>query len=193
MIALEQVEKTYASGEGPVQALSGVSFTLGEGECWGIVGPSGAGKSTLLRLMALLEEPTRGRVVLDGVCFAQSSPREKRHARQQIATVFQDCRLLSRRTVAQNAALPLQMQRLPRQEIAQRGSGPVAGQPCFLCPGSYNQPSFDCPARQRSGGRTAILSLPWFIQPAFVRLPSAAAQYGCSVTLLDRGRGEGVE
>ena len=120
MIALEQVEKTYASGEGLVQALSGVSFALGEGECWGIVGPSGAGKSTLLRLMALLEEPTRGRVVLDGVCFAQSSPREKRRARQKIATVFQDCRLLSRRTVAQNAALPLQMQRLPRQEIAQR-------------------------------------------------------------------------
>ena len=80
MIALEQVEKTYMGGEGPVQALSGVSFALGEGECWGIVGPSGAGKSTLLRLMALLEEPTRGRVVLDGVCFAQSSPREKRRA-----------------------------------------------------------------------------------------------------------------
>ena len=45
LIALEQVEKTYASGEGPVQALSGVSFTLGEGECWGIVGPAARGKA----------------------------------------------------------------------------------------------------------------------------------------------------
>ena len=55
-----------------------------------------------------------------GCALPKAPPGEKRHARQQIATVFQDCRLLSRRTVAQNAALPLQMQRLPRQEIAQR-------------------------------------------------------------------------
>ncbi len=113
MIALEQVEKTYASGEGR-QALSGCPLPWGG--VLGHRGPQRREKSTLLRLMALLEEPTRGRVVLDGALPKApqgKGPTADRHRLSGLPFAL-------RRTVAQNAALPLQMQRLPRQEIAQR-------------------------------------------------------------------------
>ncbi len=73
-----------------VHALNGVSFALGPGETLGIVGESGCGKSTLARVLVRLEDPTRGRVVLDGVDLTALRGRRLRAHRRHIQMVFQD-------------------------------------------------------------------------------------------------------
>src|ERR1700741_1899811 len=96
MLDLENLGKTYPNG---VHALEGVSFAVEPGEIVAVVGGSGCGKSTLLRAISGLDQPTRGRVVLDGEPI--TSPHEK------IGIVFQEPRLLPWLTVADNVAFGL--------------------------------------------------------------------------------------
>jgi cell division transport system ATP-binding protein len=104
MIRLEDVTKRYPGGQ---EALSGLSLSIDKGEMVFVTGHSGAGKSTLLRLIALIERPTRGQVIVDG----QNTRRVKRRKipayRRQIGMVFQDHKLLYDRPVFDNVALPL--------------------------------------------------------------------------------------
>ena len=74
MIELKHICKTFDSGGGEVEALKDVSLTIEKGEIYGIIGMSGAGKSTLVRCINLLERPTEGRVVIDGVDMTALSP-----------------------------------------------------------------------------------------------------------------------
>ena len=119
MITFEQLQKTYPSrGTGkPVQALADIDLTIGRGEIYGIIGRSGAGKSTLLRTVNLLEKPTSGRVLVDGVDVTALSPRELREARHSIGMIFQHFNLLSSRTVFDNVALPLELAGVPKAQI----------------------------------------------------------------------------
>ena len=119
MITFEQLQKTYPSrGAGkPVQALADIDLTIGRGEIYGIIGRSGAGKSTLLRTVNLLEKPTSGRVLVDGVDVTALSPRELREARHSIGMIFQHFNLLSSRTVFDNVALPLELAGVPKAQI----------------------------------------------------------------------------
>lgn len=113
LIVVERVEKRYPVRQGePVQALRGIEFALHEGEVLSVVGPSGCGKSTLLRIMAGLDGPSRGRVLLDG--DPVTGPR------RDIGVVFQQATLLPWRTVLENVLLPAQMQRLDRAASAAR-------------------------------------------------------------------------
>ena len=107
MLALEQVGKTYPNG---VQALGGVSFTVGPGEIVAIVGGSGCGKSTMLRAIGGLDTPSQGRVLLDGEPV--TAPHEK------IGVVFQEPRLLPWLTVADNVGFGLEHR--PRAERRER-------------------------------------------------------------------------
>mgnify|MGYP001825137401 FL=1 len=104
MITLENVTKRYPGGQ---EALSNLSLVVDKGEMLFVTGHSGAGKSTLLRLIALIERPTNGQVIVDG----QNTRRVKRRRipkyRREIGMVFQDHKLLYDRPVFDNVALPL--------------------------------------------------------------------------------------
>ncbi|MEK0084464.1 methionine ABC transporter ATP-binding protein [Benzoatithermus flavus] len=119
MIQLSGIEKTF-SGKRPgetLRVLAGIDLEIAQGEIFGIIGRSGAGKSTLLRTINLLERPTRGRVVVEGVDLTALDPRGLETARRSIGMVFQHFNLLSSRTVLGNVALPLELQGRRRQEI----------------------------------------------------------------------------
>ncbi|MFD0823228.1 ABC transporter ATP-binding protein, partial [Micromonospora zhanjiangensis] len=92
MLTATDLVKQYPvrSGEGVVHALSGVSLTLGDGEILGVVGESGCGKSTLAKLLVRLEDPTSGRVELDGVDLTAARGAELRRQRRRIQMIFQD-------------------------------------------------------------------------------------------------------
>jgi cell division transport system ATP-binding protein len=117
MIRFENVYKRYPGGR---EALSGVSFTLEKGEMAFLTGPSGAGKSTLLKLVALIERPTRGTVLVNSQNTARVSRRRIPRYRQRIGVVFQDHKLLYDRSVFNNVALPLVIAGLRPRDIGRR-------------------------------------------------------------------------
>lgn len=122
MIRLENISKTFVLKNRSVAALSGVSLHVPKGKIYGVVGASGAGKSTLIRCANLLEMPSSGEVYIDGKNLMSLSGRALARERRQIGMIFQHFNLLSSRTVAQNIAFPLKLDRVPRQEINKRVS-----------------------------------------------------------------------
>ncbi len=104
MIVFEHVTKRYPNGR---EALAGVSFRIGSGEMVFLTGRSGAGKSTVLKLIALIERPTRGAVLVGGKNLGALASRHIPAYRRSIGVVFQDHRLLLDRPVFDNVALPL--------------------------------------------------------------------------------------
>ena len=120
MITLSGIEKIYEAAEGPVTALRGISLSVAKGEIFGIVGLSGAGKSTLIRCINLLERPTRGTVVVDGLDMTSLSDAELREARKSIGMIFQHFNLLSSATVYDNVAFPLRLSGLDEAAVRKR-------------------------------------------------------------------------
>ena len=117
MIRFENVHKRYPNGR---EALSGVSFSLERGELAFLTGPSGAGKSTLLKLIALIERPTRGTVLVGNQNTSRVPRRRIPAFRQRLGVVFQDHKLLYDRSVFDNVALPLVIAGASRREIERR-------------------------------------------------------------------------
>ncbi len=136
MIRLEHVSKTFG-GEAGVHAVRDVSLHIAPGEIFGIIGYSGAGKSTLVRCMNLLEEPTSGRVTVDGKTLAdipsagegkalkgqgrgavRMPPPQLREMRKKMGMIFQQFNLMPSRTVAENVAFPLKGSGLSREAVA---------------------------------------------------------------------------
>jgi putative ABC transport system ATP-binding protein len=108
LIQLDEVTKTYDSGENEVQALRGVDVAITRGEFVSIIGPSGSGKSTLMHILGCLDTPTSGKYWLDGEDVAEMSSRELARIRnQKIGFVFQTFNLLPRATILKNVELPL--------------------------------------------------------------------------------------
>ncbi len=106
--------------EGTGDVLSDVSFTLAKGEMAFLTGPSGAGKSTLLKLIALLERPLRGQIMVNGQNLAQVKRGAIPAFRQQIGVVFQNFNLLYDRSVFDNVALPLVIRGVATDDVARR-------------------------------------------------------------------------
>ena len=98
MIELRNLSKSFATADGQVDALRHVNLTVNDGDIYGIIGMSGAGKSTLVRCINMLERPTEGSVVWDGVDLGLLSKHEIRQARRQITMIFQSFNLLMQRT-----------------------------------------------------------------------------------------------
>ena len=117
MIKFSEVSKRYTGGN---EALADVSFSLDKGELAFLTGPSGAGKSTLLKLVALIERPSRGQIVVNGQNLAGVTRRQLPGYRRQIGVVFQDHKLLNDRTVFDNVALPLVIAGAEREDIGKR-------------------------------------------------------------------------
>lgn len=104
MIRFDRASKRYPNGR---EALNGASFEVAAGEMVFLTGRSGAGKSTILKLIALLERPSRGLVMVNGHNTAALSARRIPAFRREIGVVFQDHRLLPERSLFDNVALPL--------------------------------------------------------------------------------------
>ena len=116
MIAIRNVTKEFDVNKQKVTALSDVNFTIEKGDIFGIIGFSGAGKSTLLRMINALEVPTSGHVEIDGVNINGLS-NELRKVRKRIGMVFQQFNLLNAKSVYDNVAIPLILNKVPKSDI----------------------------------------------------------------------------
>jgi putative ABC transport system ATP-binding protein len=110
VLELKDVSKAYGQGPARVEALHGVDLTVEAGGMVAVMGPSGSGKSTLLTIAGSLEEPSAGEVLINGAPLSRMSRNEKaRLRRRTVGYVFQDFNLLPGLTVAENVALPLEL------------------------------------------------------------------------------------
>ena len=107
MVTLDQVSKVYPGRQHP--ALEKVSLKVTAGRFFFLTGPSGAGKTTLLRLLFGADFPTSGRVVVGGADLGEISPRVLPRLRRRLGVIFQDFRLVPRRSVFENVALALRV------------------------------------------------------------------------------------
>ena len=117
MIQLFHVTRRYGTG---APALSDVSFSIEKGEFVFLTGPSGAGKTTLLRLLFRDDLPTSGQVMVNKENLATMDPSRVPYLRRQIGVVFQDFKLLRRKTVFENVAYATQVIGLPAKEQRRR-------------------------------------------------------------------------
>jgi putative ABC transport system ATP-binding protein len=107
MIAVADVRKRYATGNGVLEILRGISFEVARGEVVGLLGPSGAGKTTLLNLIAGVDTPTSGEIVVNDRRLAGLDRRDlSLFRRETTGMVFQNFHLLPNLTAQENAALP---------------------------------------------------------------------------------------
>ncbi len=117
MISFNQVSKHYQRGQ---DILNQVDFTIQAGEMVFLTGPSGAGKSTLLKLLALIEQPSAGSIIVRGKNIAHIKRRDIPEYRSNLGIVFQSPNLLMDRTVFENVALPLTIRGLLTQSLTKR-------------------------------------------------------------------------
>ena len=109
MIQFMDISKTFQTKKDTIHALNHVSLTIDDGDVFGIIGFSGAGKSTLLRMVNALEVPTTGHVEIDGKNIDTLSHKELRGVRKKIGMVFQQFNLLESKSVYENIAIPLRL------------------------------------------------------------------------------------
>ncbi|NLY09701.1 MAG: ATP-binding cassette domain-containing protein, partial [Tissierellia bacterium] len=114
MIQLENISKYYSNG---VQALKNIDLEIEQGEFVFVVGASGAGKSTLIKLLLKEEVPTSGKIVFNEDDITKLSHRKIPKLRRKIGVVFQDFRLLPRKTVYENVAIAMEIMGKSAKEI----------------------------------------------------------------------------
>jgi cell division transport system ATP-binding protein len=114
IVVLHDVTKRYPNGK---EALKDVDLVVPEGDFVFLVGPSGAGKSTLMKLLIRDELATQGDVVIDGFDLARIKRRQVPRIRRKIGIVFQDFKLLPRKSVRENVAFALEVTGTPRRQI----------------------------------------------------------------------------
>lgn len=108
LLEVQSISKTYGSGEAAVHALKNVSFSVPKGEYVAIVGESGSGKSTLLNMIGALDNPTSGKVLIEGKdIFAMKESKRTIFRRRNIGFIFQAFNLISELTVEQNIIFPI--------------------------------------------------------------------------------------
>jgi NitT/TauT family transport system ATP-binding protein len=120
VIDARDLSLTFDTGDGPVYALSNVDLTVAEGEFVSFIGPSGCGKTTLLRVIADLERPTSGAILVNGI------PPEEARLKRQYGYVFQAPALYPWRTIERNVMLPLEVMGFAASERRERAARNLA-------------------------------------------------------------------
>lgn len=110
ILRVENLTKVYGKGESEVRALDNVSFSVEKGEFVAIIGPSGSGKSTLLHILGAVDEPSSGKVFMDGMdVFKQNEEQLAIFRRRQVGLVYQFYNLIPVLDVVENITLPVQL------------------------------------------------------------------------------------
>ena len=121
IVEAKQIKKVYGAKGHVFSALEDINLTVMEGEFVGIMGPSGAGKSTLLNILATIDEPTTGDVVIDGKNLTKMNEEQlSAFRRDKLGFLFQDYHLLDTLTVKENIILPLALAKLNVKELERR-------------------------------------------------------------------------
>lgn len=120
MIEIRHLYKSFKTGDKEIVALEDINLTINDGEIFGIIGLSGAGKSTLVRCINLLERPSSGSVLLDGVDITALSNAGLLKLRQSIGMIFQGFNLLEQRSVIKNVCFPMEVAGYKRDEARTR-------------------------------------------------------------------------
>lgn len=117
VIRVKDLYKVYRMGEEKVYALNGVSFEIHKGEFCAITGPSGSGKSTLLNMLAGLEHPTKGEIVIAGKHIEKLNEKQLvTFRRERVGFIFQSYNLIGTMDAVENVALPLMFRGIPKKE-----------------------------------------------------------------------------
>lgn len=159
MIQIDNVSKRFPGGH---DALKGLSLHVDKGEMVFVTGHSGAGKSTLLRLIALIERPTSGQVIVDGQNTGRVSRRKVPAYRRQIGMVFQDHKLLYDRPVFDNVALPLVIAGMSHRDAARKVRAAL-DQVSLLHKENHLPETLSSGEQQRIGIARAIVSRPMLL------------------------------
>lgn len=120
MIEVKDLVKVYETKKSKVTGVDHVNLSIKSGEIFGIVGYSGAGKSSLLRCLNLLERPTSGEIIINGVNLTKLSSKQLRQARLKIGMIFQHFYLLNAKTVFENVAFALRAANYPAAKLKGR-------------------------------------------------------------------------
>lgn len=120
MIELKHLCKTYKTSSRDIVALNDINLKIEDGEIFGIIGLSGAGKSTLVRCINLLEKPTSGDVIVDGMNITTLKKKELLKLRQSIGMIFQGFNLLSQRNVLKNICFPMEIAGTGKKQAEER-------------------------------------------------------------------------
>ena len=120
MIEIKNLEKVYKTAAGNNVALKNINLKINDGEIFGIIGLSGAGKSTLVRCINLLEKPTNGNILIDGVDITLLPHKELLRMRRDISMIFQGFNLLSQRNVLDNVLFPLEIAHVNKVEAKEK-------------------------------------------------------------------------
>lgn len=123
VIQVSDLYKIYRVGDTKVRALNGVDFTIYKGEFCAIVGTSGSGKSTLLNMLAGLEKPTKGQIIIAGEHMEDKTENQLvRFRREHIGFIFQSFNLMGTLTAVENVAMPLTFQGVGKQTRLKKAS-----------------------------------------------------------------------
>jgi len=153
MIEITDLRRIYRMGSVEVRALDGVTLTIEKGEFLGITGASGSGKTTLLHLLGLLDLPTSGRVIVDGLDILGLTEYEKTMFRlYKLGYVFQDYALVPDLTVLENVSLPAMLRKDRTEEQVKKDSYGIL-QRIGLCDRKDHLP------RELSGGQQQRVSI----------------------------------
>lgn len=120
MIEIKNLSKTFKTADGSLDALKDVSLTINDGDIYGVIGMSGAGKSTLVRCINMLERPTEGQILIDGVDMGSLSSKQLRDARRNITMIFQGFNLLMQRNCLKNICFPLELEGMKKEDAKKR-------------------------------------------------------------------------
>lgn len=120
MIEIKNLSKTFKTADGTLDALKNVSLTINDGDIYGVIGMSGAGKSTLVRCINMLERPTEGQIIIDGVDMGSLSSKQLRDARRDITMIFQGFNLLMQRNCLKNICFPLELAGMKKADAKKR-------------------------------------------------------------------------